>query len=241
MRVQDVGNLKSRLPLRLGKIFLLLGFVGSSSSGTITLLHSQQSTPVFLEDFEQGLSRQWTERKLANRSTRYEVVQDGRSAVLVGRSDRSASILLRALDLVPAEAGTISWRWKIENTISGNERERERSGDDYAARLFVVFDPEGFGPNAEAICYVWAASESVGAAYPNPYFGRVGTIVVESGSQRAGEWVAEQRDLVADHWQVFGKPPETISAVAIMVDTDNTNSIATAWFDDIALTSGIGR
>ncbi|MCH7475779.1 MAG: DUF3047 domain-containing protein, partial [Gemmatimonadetes bacterium] len=42
-------------------------------------------------------------------------------------------------------------------------------------------------------------------------------------------------------WQVFGKPPETISAVAIMVDTDNTNSIATAWFDDIALTSGIGR
>ena len=88
---------------------------------------------------------------------------------------------------------------------------------------------------------MWAASESVGAAYPNPYFGRVGTIVVESGSQRVGEWVAEQRDLVADHWRIFGKPPETVSAVAIMVDTDNTNSTATAWFDDIALTSGIGR
>ncbi len=130
MRVQDVVNLNSRLPLRLGKIFLLLGFVGSSSSGTITLLQAQQSTPVFSEDFEQGLSRQWMERKLADRSTRYEVVQEGRGAVLVGRSDRSASILLRALDLVPAEAGTISWRWRIENTISGNKREREKSGDD---------------------------------------------------------------------------------------------------------------
>ena len=241
MRGQDVGHPKSRRPLRLGKIFLLMGFIGSFSPGRISLLHSQQSTPVFSEDFEQGLNHQWTERKLAGRSTRYEVVQDGRNAALLGRSNASASLLGRELDIDQADIGQISWRWKIESTISGNRREREKSGDDYAARLFVVFDPEGFGPDAEAICYVWAASESVGAAYPNPYFGRVGTIVVESGSQRVGEWVAEQRDLVLDHWRIFGKPPETISAVAIMVDTDNTNSIATAWFDDIALTSGIGR
>ncbi len=237
MGVQDVGTLGSRLPLRLRTTSLLLGFIGSSASGTITLLQAQQSTPVFSEDFEQGLSRQWRERKLADRSTHYDVVQDGRNAALLGRSDGSASLLARELDIHQADIDHISWRWRIENTISGNRREREKGGDDYAARLFVVFDPEGFGPDAEAIVYVWAASESVGAAYPNPYFGKVGTIVVESGSQRVGEWVAEQRDLVADHWWIFGKPPEMISAVAIMVDTDNTNSIATAWFDDIALTS----
>jgi hypothetical protein len=106
------------------------------------------------------------------------------------------------------------------------------------ARLFVVFDPDEFGPSTEAICYVWAANEPVGAIYPNPYFNRVGTIVVESGSHHVGEWVAEERDFIADYWMAFGKPPETVAAVAIMVDTDNTDSKATAWFDDISIVLG---
>ncbi len=67
---------------------------------------------------------------------------------------------------------------------------------------------------------------------------RVATIVVESGSQLIGEWVAEERDLIADHWRVFGKPLEAVTALAIMVDTDDTGSKATAWFDDISLVLG---
>ncbi len=221
------------LPLRWRNVWLLL--VLFPSVGATTQLHSQQFPQVFLEDFQQGLTQHWVERRLAGASTRYEVVQEGRNAVLVGRSDRSASILWRDVDLVPAEAGTISWRWKVENAASQNRREREKSGDDYVARLFVVFDADEFGPSTEAICYVWAANEPVGAIYRNPYFDRVGTIVVESGSQRVGEWVAEERDLIADYWRIFGKPPETVTAVAIMVDTDDTGSKATAWFDDISL------
>ena len=242
MPVQEVGNPTRNLPLRLRNVWLVL--VLFLSWGATTQLHSQQSPQVFLEDFQQGLTQHWVERRLGGASTRYEVIQEGggRNAFLVGRSDRSASILWRDLDLVPAkvpaEAGTISWRWKVENAVSKNRQEREKSGDDYAARLFVVFDPDEFGPSTEAICYVWAANESVGAAYPNPYFGRVGTIVVESGNQRIGEWVAEERDLLADHWRVFGKPLEAVTAVAIMVDTDDTGSKATAWFDDISLVLG---
>ncbi len=236
MRVPEVGNLMRNLPLRLRKVWLLL--VLFSSWGASTQLHSQQSPQVFLEDFQQGLTRHWVERRLGRASTRYEIVQQGSNAVLVGRSDRSASILWRDLDLVPADAGTISWRWKVESAVSQNHREREKRGDDYAARLFVIFDPGEFGPSTEAICYVWAANEPVGAIYQNPYFDRVGTIVVESGSQRIGEWVAEERDLIADHWRVFGKPPEAVTAVAIMVDTDDTGSKATAWFDDISLVLG---
>ena len=222
-------------PLRLPNILLLLHF---PLWGATTQLHSQQSPQVFSEDFQQGLSQHWEERRLARASTRYEIVQEGRNAVLVGRSDRSASMLWRDLDLVPAEAATISWRWKVENAVSEDRREREKSGDDYAARLFVVFDADEFGPSTEAICYVWASNEPVGAIYQNPYFDRVATIVVESGSQHIGEWVAEERDLIADHWMVFGKPIEALTAVAIMVDTDDTGSKATAWFDDISIVLG---
>ena len=236
MRMPEIGNLMRNLTLRLPNILLLL--VLFPPWGATTQLHSQQPPQVFLEDFQQGLTQDWVERRLASASNRYEVVHEGRNAVLVGRSDRSASILLRDLDLVPGDAGTISWRWKIESAVSQNHREREKRGDDYAARLFVVFDPGAFGPSTEAICYVWAANEPVGAIYRNPYFDRVWTIVVESGSQHIGEWVAEERDLIADHWRVFGKAPKAVSAVAIMVDTDDTGSKATAWFDDISLVLG---
>ncbi len=229
MRGQDLGN--------LGKTLGLVALLGSPIGCAITPVYAQSSR-VFFDDFENGLTHHWKERKLAGKSARYEVVQEGDNAVLVGSSNRSATMLWQELDLREDEIDKITWRWKIENTISGNRREREKSGDDYVARLFVVFDPDGFGPKTEAICYVWAANEPVGAIYVNPYFDRVAMIVVESGNQRAGQWVTEERDLVWDHWNAFGKPPKTVSTVAIMVDTDDTDSEATAWFDDVGLIVG---
>ena len=66
----------------------------------------------------------------------------------------------------------------------------------------------------------------------------VATVVVESGDERSGEWITEQRDFVTDFRTIFGEPPEMVTAVAVMVDTDNTDTDATAWFDDIALVAG---
>ncbi len=77
----------------------------------------------------------------------------------------------------------------------------------------------------------------MGAVYRSPYARGVATIVVESGDQRANEWVAEGRDFVADYRNAFGGTPKTITAVAIMVDTDNTGLSATTWFEGIDLVS----
>jgi hypothetical protein len=37
----------------------------------------------------------------------------------------------------------------------------------------------------------------------------------------------------ADFERYFGRPAERVTGVALMVDTDNTDSQATAWFDDL--------
>jgi hypothetical protein len=131
--------------------------------------------------------------------------------------------------------GQVSWRWRVEASLSQNEHEREKRGDDYAARLFVVFDSDRFGPHTQALCYVWAAREAVGAVYRSPYAGGVATIVVESGDRRAKQWVAEERDFVADYRNAFGITPTTVTAVGFMVDTDNTGLSVTTWFDGIVL------
>lgn len=81
----------------------------------------------------------------------------------------------------------------------------------------------------------WAASETVGSLFSNPYSVKVATIVIESGDEQAGKWVGEERDFVEDYRRAFGQAPQMIAAVAIVVDTDDTDSEATAWFDDVVI------
>lgn len=119
----------------------------------------------------------------------------------------------------------------------GNRREREKPGDDYAARFFVIFDGEPFSRSARAICYVWAASEPVVSRYRNPYFSNVVTIVLRSGDELTGEWVREERDFMADYREAFGELPSSVTAVAVMADTDDTGGHATSWFTDIRFLS----
>lgn len=195
------------------------------------------SSLVFREDFRAAWKDRWMDRALSSRRTRYDVVQEDGGPVLRATSNKSASALWHRLDVRTGAKGRISWRWRVQASISPNEHEREKRGDDYAARLFVVFDSDLFSPHARGICYVWAAREVVGAVYRSPYANGVVTIVVETGDQRANEWAAEERDFVADYRNAFGMTPKTVTGLAIMVDTDNTGSTATAWFDDIAVAS----
>jgi hypothetical protein len=199
---------------------------------------AQQSTQSIRLDFENGVVERWVDIKLADRATRFTVASEGENSFLRADSDESAAALWYGLNVDPRIDHVVTWRWKVAGTLDGNTREREKKGDDYAARFFVIFDDQPFSRKARAICYVWAAAEPVGAAYPNPYHSNVTTIVLQSGEMRAGEWVVEARDFVGDYLRAFGREPRVITAIAVMVDTDNTKRKATAWFDEISITSG---
>jgi hypothetical protein len=62
-------------------------------------------------------------------------------------------------------------------------------------------------------------------------------IAVESGPARLNQWVSEKRDVHADYQRLFGEKPGRVDAVAIMTDTDNTRTKATAWYGDIWFTT----
>ena len=198
-----------------------------------------QSGPLrLLGAFEDSWRTKWMERKLSRRKTDYQVVREGENLVLRAESRNSASGLWHTLKIRTGEVGKLSWRWKISNSLSKNRAERAKQGDDYAARVFVVFEPRFFLWKTRSICYVWAAHEKIGSIYGNPRAGSVATIVLRSGDARSGEWVAEERDFIADYKSYFGVSPQMLSAVAVMTDTDDSGLEATAWFDDITLDPG---
>lgn len=187
------------------------------------------------DDFSPDWRAQWREQSLFAKPTRYEVVSDKGKLVLHAVSQSANAGLVReVVRATPAEA-QLRWRWKVRASLTSNAHERERAGDDYAARVFVVFETSVNPLRTRAINYVWAATEKTGAVFASPYTKSVGIVVLRSGDAEAGLWRDESRDVLADYRAFFGEPPTKISAVAVLVDTDNTQREAEAWFADLIL------
>ena len=179
----------------------------------------------------EGLSG-W-DSKIFKGQTDYRLVQDGGRIVIKAHSSGTASGLFKKVQLDPTRFRHLSWSWKIAATVKNGD-EKSKAGDDYAARVYVVF-PGRFFWQTKALNYIWAHRLPKGEAIPNAFTANAMMIAVESGNDKSGQWLNEERDILADYRRLFGSEPRQIGAVAIMTDTDNTSGEATAWYGDLRL------
>jgi hypothetical protein len=167
--------------------------------------------------------------------TSYRLVQDDGRTVLKAQARGTASGLIRKMTFDPARHRYLKWSWKISQTIANGD-ERIRKGDDYAARVYVIF-PGRFFWQMRALNYIWANKLPKGEFVPNAFTSNAIMLAVESGTAKTDQWVAEERDILADYRRVFGEDPPKAGGIAIMTDTDNTGTEATAWYGDITLST----
>ena len=185
-----------------------------------------------IDDFERGLSPGW-EVKSFKGHTSYRVVPQGGGHVLQALSHDAASGLVYRISYDPKHFPILAWRWKVKGVIArGNAH--TRSGDDYPARIYVVF-PSWFFPLTRSINYIWANHLPKGSMLPNAFTGRAMMFAVEGGSEKAGRWVGERRNVLEDYRRAFDEDPPQAGAIAVMTDTDNTGGSAEAWYDDIRI------
>jgi hypothetical protein len=183
--------------------------------------------------------------------TRYALAPEDGRTVLRADAQGSMSGLSHAVRVDMRKYPLLRWQWKIDAPVESADM-TSKAGDDYAARIYVIFDypaeklplgtrlklrlAESFYqqkiPTA-ALNYVWDNRHPVGRIQPNAYTDRARMIVVNSGAAKAGEWVTHTRDLVADFRDAFGEDPPDVVAVALATDTDNTGESTTAWYGDI--------
>jgi hypothetical protein len=175
------------------------------------------------------------ERKSFKGETEYSLVREGGNTVVRAHSSAAASGLFRKVRLDPLQYRYLRWKWKVAQPLAGGA-EKSKAGDDYSAKVYVVF-PGVFFWQTKAINYVWASRLPKEESFPNPYTRNAMMVVVESGPEKSGVWVAEQRDILADYRRLFGSEPRQIGAIAVMTDTDNTGGEALAWYGDIAISS----
>lgn len=174
----------------------------------------------------------WTDKPFKGKTT-YELTKNDGKSVLKAHSVKAASGLIKKLNVDGKKFPILRWSWKIEHTLK-KEDIKTKKGDDFAARVYVVF-PRTFFWRMRAINYVWAAKMPKDSFAPSPYTSNSIIVAVESGDDKVGTWVSEERNIYEDYKKMFGEEPPHIGGVAIMTDTDDTQDEVTAYYGDIFL------
>jgi len=189
---------------------------------------------ILIDEYKDGLSQKWEEKSFRGR-TKYEVTREDNVLCVKATSSASASALYYKIEYDAKNYPILKWRWKVDGVLSkGNAL--YKNGDDYAARVYVVFPSLAFW-RTKALNYIWANRLPQGDAVPNPFASNAVMIAVESGPERTGQWVEERRNILLDYRKFFGTDSPQVGAIAIMTDTDNTGEDAVAWYGPIRILS----
>ncbi len=184
-------------------------------------------------------------------ATQFRSLQWEGVAAIEARAHQSMALLGRPVSVDLKTTPVLCWRWRVDAVVKNADMSK-RSGDDYAARVYVAFTlprealslldqaaltlargvygasvPDG------AINYVWDNRYPVGTRQPNAYTSRAQMIVRRSGNQEAGKWVGERVNLLEDAVAAFRSDDPKPVLVAIASDSDNTGDSVRAGFADL--------
>ena len=173
----------------------------------------------------------WQEQAFSG-STEYSVKTIDGYTTIVANSDQSASMLLQTKTVDLNATPFLNWEWKVNSTLA-IENEQARSGDDFPARVYIAVKNKGFSIYPRALNYVWANHTPVLEHWLNPYSQDVVMFALQSGNNNSQQWQVEKRNLKDDLLKLFDEEITQIEGIAIMTDTDNSQSSAMAFYRNI--------
>jgi len=190
---------------------------------------------VVVGDFAAGNLTGWQE-KVFKGKTRYALVPGDAGMVLMADSQASASGLFREVKIDLQKTPCMTWTWQVDGIFDGLD-ETSKVGDDYPARVYVVFSGGLAFWNTRAINYVWSNGRPLNSAWPNAFTANSMNVAVQSGPSRVGQWVSQSRNIRADFQALIGGHASYVDGVAIMSDSDNSGRAAKAYYGDVRFTS----
>ncbi len=191
---------------------------------------------VDISNFSSGSLEGWEDKSFEG-ETSYTFINDQGRQVLSATSESSASGKGRKIKIDLTKTPYVNWSWKVDKGLPALD-ETSKAGDDYAARLYVVKSGGALIWNTKALNYVWSASQTREATWPNAFKPKNAMMLAARGTDDSiGEWVTEKRNVREDFKKLFGVDIKVIDAIAIMTDTDNSKLSASAVYGDIYFTA----
>lgn len=207
----------------------------AAMAGLVSIAALAADETVMAGRFSAGDLKDW-QTKVFQGETRYRIDEKSGRRALFADSRGAASGLYREIRVDLSRTPWLNWSWRVDRVLDQVD-ERTKTGDDYPARVYVVVSGGAAVWKTRSLIYVWSSNQPVGATWNNAFTSNARVMALRSGTQDAGRWVTEKRDIRADFRQLFGDDLAAIDAVALMTDTDNSGQRATAWYGDIYFTA----
>ena len=122
-----------------------------------TAIRSEEmSEKLMIGHFSSALLEHWEAKEFKDR-THYRLTDlDGIQVLKADSADSASGLFIKQrVDL--QKTPILHWRWRIENRLD-TINEQAKSGDDYAARIYVVINGGLAFWHTKAINYVWASA-----------------------------------------------------------------------------------
>lgn len=198
----------------------------------LTLQNAVADSELAIGEFSHNRLDSWQHKSFQG-ETQYRLQTLDGVTVLTADSHAAASGLFKQQVIDLEQTPFLNWSWRIGKRLSGLN-EQSKIGDDYAARVYVVVKGGLAFWQTRAINYVWAGNTKKDSVWPNAFAGEHAMMLALRGPEAPlNVWQTEKRDIRADFKQLLGQNIQSIDAVAIMTDTDNSGDQVSAAYGDI--------
>ncbi len=239
--------------LRAGRVIAALARVSPVAIAALALAppllaHSAESSAITLPTPGSEPWQPLVFRGIA-KHTRYTLESVEGSQIVKAASDCGASGLVLPLEGIDLDrTPLLSWRWRVDRGLELAD-EQTQGGDDFAARVYVLFalDPArtsalqrlrgrlakliyGEDLPGSALNFVWTSRLAAGSQWDNPFEASAKMIALAQGAH-AG-WRTETVDLAARYREHLGAAIPPLLGLAIMSDSDNSCQRTEARFAD---------
>lgn len=174
-------------------------------------------------------SKNWKQLDFVNHSN---ITQIGNHVEI--ESDDSASAYFYEFQKPIKKPFLLSWEWQVNGQFPLGDTNRKEH-DDYAARVYIVFQQGFFKWQVNSVNYVWVSETPPQHFWFSPYDER-SAIVPRENKVMDNTWISEQVNPFADFKMLFEEPGKKVIGIAIMSDTDDTARSVMSAFRKISIT-----
>ena len=222
---------------------------------TLCAAHRRPSPTAAAEPIEISPIENWTHHPLDRRGVpegwrTYEtigghaaydftVVEDEGRRALHLRSHGDHSTIARKVQINLETTPILEWQWKLTQLPAGADL-RQRATSDAAPHVFVVWPRPPALLRSQLLGYVWDATLPVGTVQRSQKTRAVTFIIVRSGTSRLGQWQTERRNVADDFRLVYEADPDSPGAVALSIDTNDTQSPSEGFIGPLLFRSRAG-
>jgi hypothetical protein len=188
-----------------------------------------------------------------NVPTRYRIAELEGEGALEAVGVEGGSGMWREIRVEPQRTPLLEWRWRIPQPAPGEAPLTASSRRSPMARMSLAFHGDtskldfedrtklrianaltAHGLPYATLIYVWMVGVPVDTVVHSRHTDRVRLLVVESGTERVGEWVSFRRNVVEDFRRAYGEAPGDIVGVGLMTDFGDDGSPRRTYYGDIS-------